>query len=66
MILWRRPSINRQEILHIVSKKKLAWKRIRYAVARIDCWNRTYRRPTPRRKQMKTPKIFYQPKPYDT
>lgn len=73
-ILWRRPSIevsvDRTEILKIVShkmiQKRIAWNRIRYAVARIDCWNRTYRRPPLKRPRLKTPKIFYQPKPYDT
>lgn len=59
VVLWRRPSIHRET-------KRIAWKKIKYAVARIDCWNRTYRRPALRRVRLKTPKIFYQPKPYDT
>lgn len=63
-ILWRRPSL--PEISKKIMEKKLAWKRIKYAVARIDCWNRNYRRPPLRRVRLKTPKIFYQPKPYDT
>ena len=73
-ILWRRLSIkvpvDRQEILRLVShkmiRKKIAWKKIRYATVRIDCWNRTYRRPPLRRPRLKLPKIFYHPKPYDT
>jgi hypothetical protein len=72
-ILWRRPTIEvpiRQEILRVVShkmiKKKIAWKKIKYAVARIDCWNRNYRRPPLKRPRLKTPRIFYDPKPYDT
>jgi len=74
IILWRRPSIevpiDRQEILKIVShkmiRKKLAWKKIKYAIARIDCWNRGYRRPPLKRPRLKLPKVFYHPKPYDT
>jgi hypothetical protein len=71
-ILWRRPSveIDRQEILKVVShkmiKKKIAWKRIKYAVARIDCWNRNYHQTPLKRPRLKTSRIFYQPKPYDT
>ena len=69
-ILWRRPSVNRQDILKVVSRKmirkRIAWKKIRYAAVRIDCWNRTYRRPSFKRPRLKIPKIFYQPKPYDT
>jgi hypothetical protein len=73
-LLWRRPSIeipiDRQEILKIVShkmiQKRIAWRKIKYAVARIDCWNRNYRRPPLKRPRLKTPRIFYDPKPYDT
>lgn len=73
-LLWRRPSmevpIDRQEILKRVSykmiRKKIAWKRIRYAAVRIDCWNRTYRRPPLKRPRLKLPKVFYHPKPHDT
>ncbi len=73
-LLWRRPSIeipvDRQEILKVVShkmiRKKIAWKKIKYAVVRIDCWNRNYRRPPLKRPRLKIPKIFYDPKPYDT
>ncbi len=73
-ILWRRQTIeipiDRQEILKVVShkmiKKRMAWKKIKYAVARIDCWNRNYRRPQLKRPRLKTPRIFYDPKPYDT
>lgn len=73
-LIWRRPSIevpvDRQEILKLVSykmiRKKIAWKKIKYATARIDCWNRTYRRPPLKRPRLKLPKIFYHPKPYDT
>lgn len=73
-LLWRRPSIvipiDRQEILKVVShkmiRKKLAWNKIKYAVVRIDCWNRTYRRPPFKRSRLKTSRIFYHPKPYDT
>ena len=69
-IHWRRPSVNRQDILKVVSRKmirkRIAWKKIRYATVRIDCWNRTYRRPTTKRPRLRIPKIFYQPKPYDT
>ena len=73
-ILWRRPSIeipiDRQEILKVVShkmiRKKIAWKKIKYAIARIDCWNKGYRRPPLKRPRLKIPKVFYDPKPYDT
>jgi hypothetical protein len=73
-ILWLRPSIkipdDRQEILKFVSRKKIrkkiAWKKITHAVTRIDCWNRSYHRPPLKRPRLKIPKIFYDPKPYDT
>lgn len=73
-ILRHRPSIkvpiDRQEILKVVShkmiRKKVAWRKIKYAVARIDCWNRNYRRPPLKRRRLNIPKIFYVPKPYDT
>ena len=73
-MFWCRPTtepeVNKQEILQVVSRrmirKRNAWKRIRYAVARIDCWNRSYRRPTLKKSRPKISKIFYQPKPYDT
>ena len=73
-ILWRYPTIDlskeHQDILRVISQEKLrrkiSWNKIRRAVARIDCWNRDYRRPQLKRHQLKIPKISYYPKPYDT
>lgn len=70
LVLWRPPSVDRQKILKIASykmiKKKIAWKKIRYAVARIDCWNKGYHPTSQKRRPLKTTKVFYHPKPYDT